>query len=449
MTDRFAGNTGDPGNAAGGSTADEPGESLRGAVLLKKYRLGKSIGFGAMGVVYRASLVTDANPRFALKMLHPEHIADTEIIHRFLDEGRACERLVHPNIVRVHETAVAEDGSPFIVMDLLEGVPLSEYTKNGGRVPWLPSATILQGVLAGLAAAHATGVVHRDLKPENIFLARDEHGQYHAKILDFGIAKVMDVAGGMGQRTKTGALLGTPAYMSPEQIRSAKDVDGRTDLWSAGVMLYEMLTGRPAFPAPTEYARLSAVLNKEPIPIAEAEPELAHLAPVLARALAKDRNARFSTALEMARALSQLAGTREGPMARLSNLPEVPSLLGARASSGRASLVMPPSAPAPQTMQPEAPKPVRAVAIIVKHQAPPPASVAAGNDATSGTLPSKDLPMIDAGGNPVPQTMRVAAAAERTSKAGLNRGVPGWVVILLVLAALTAGFGGGMLLRRR
>jgi serine/threonine-protein kinase len=190
-------------------------------------------------------------------------------------------------------------------------------------------------MLAGLEAAHEIGIVHRDLKPANVFLARDHDGLFAVKLLDFGIAKVMEVAGGMGKKTKTGVLLGTPAYMSPEQIKSAKDVDGRADLWSAGVIFYEMLTGRTAFPAPTDYARLAAVLQTSPIPVDKVDPQLGALAPFMGRALQKDPTLRFQSAREMALALGVAATAAERhpfpgkPASRvlvspLSRLPEHP-----------------------------------------------------------------------------------------------------------------------------
>jgi serine/threonine-protein kinase len=249
-------------------------ESLVGAVLSKRFKLTRLIGEGGMGAVFAAESLgpmstgsgnypVDAK-QFAIKVLRPEFIGDIDVLARFVEEGRTCQRLIHPNILRVFEAAQAEEGTPYIVMELLEGVPLSAYTANGGRVPLQQAITILQGILAGLAAAHAQGIVHRDLKPENVFLAREPNGQFQIKLLDFGIAKVMDTAGGMGSRTRTGALLGTPAYMSPEQVKNPRDVDPRSDLWSAGVMTWEMLTGRVAFPAPTEYARLAAVMTLNP-----------------------------------------------------------------------------------------------------------------------------------------------------------------------------------------
>src|SRR4051794_32316513 len=285
-----------------------------------------------MGAVYEATVVppeqSDGKP-LAIKVLAIDYLHDADIKNRFIEEGRTCQRLIHPNIVRVFDVSTAEDGTPYIVMELLEGVPLSAYTRSGGRVPLAQAGIILQGILAGLGAAHVQAIVHRDLKPDNVFLAREPNGAFSAKILDFGIAKVMDAAGGMGNKTRTGVLLGTPAYMSPEQIKNAKDVDARADLWSAGVMLYEMLTGRVAFPAPTEYARLAAVLNTSPAPLEAVDPQLARLSSFVQLAMQKDRAQRFQTGLEMARALSAALGAGGTPRAAgvpLSRLPEVPSM---------------------------------------------------------------------------------------------------------------------------
>jgi serine/threonine-protein kinase len=305
---------------------------------------------------------------------------------------------------------------------------------------------ILQGILAGLAAAHAQGIVHRDLKPDNVFLTRSTDGTFVVKVLDFGIAKVMDAAGGMGSRTRTGMLLGTPAYMSPEQIKNARDVDQRADLWSAGVMFYEMLTGRVAFPAPTEYARLAAVLASEPEPLERIDASLAVLAPFLAIALRKNREERFPSALEMARALAlaapHLAQRTDGsvgkitaatalPLSRLPDVPSVftPSLLAPAAtneahthpgSSGvpltaaAEHVRVPPRAPGGTLASPAGSQPPVAD--------PAPFVMMVAPQTLGETLPSNDLPIIARGHSSVIQ------------------GVPPWVVVVLVMGALIAGF---------
>jgi len=426
---------------------------LVGAVLSRRYRLTKKLGEGGMGSVYAAQGVDDART-CAVKIVHPEWLGELTVLSRFLEEGRTAQRLVHPNILRVFETAEAEDGSPYLVMELLQGVPLSAYTANGGRVPPAQAVPILQGVLAGLATAHAQGVVHRDLKPDNVFLARDAAGAYAVKVLDFGIAKVMDAAGGMGSRTKTGVLLGTPAYMSPEQVKNAKDVDARADLWSAGVMLYEMLTGRVAFPAPTEYARLSAILTASPELVEKIDPQLAPFGPVFQKCLAKDRDLRFASALEMARALATAARVHDGgsgeqtipgealpmlpPGGALAGLPDVPSVFApsvlapspaAMPSEGlihAAPLTAPAKAPGGTLASRETPLPSPA------RQSHAPASpnvvvvssghVPAAGSVPGGTLPSQDLPMLQLRSVPPPKRMGLL------------------LVAVLVVLALGAGF---------
>lgn len=398
-----------------------------------------------MGAVYESQDPKGGEP-LAIKMLAVDFVDDEQVKARFLNEGRVCQRLIHPNIVRVFDVATAEDGTPYIVMELLSGVPLSAYTRAGVRVPMGQAASILQGILAGLSAAHAQGIVHRDLKPENVFLARDPAGTFTAKLVDFGIAKVMDAAGGMGSKTRTGALLGTPAYMSPEQIRNAKDVDARADLWSAGVMLYEMLTGRVAFPAPTEYARLAAVLNTQPPRIETVDPQFAPLAAFVAQAMEKDRAVRFQTGLEMARALAATTIDAPSPLSprappALSRLPDVPSVLltspggatvPASLDDAAASALAPPTAHVAQAPRIDGhPGGTLSSAGVSSLAATPGSSAADGGVAiaygSNGTLPSENLPMLRAHGG------------------GEARGVAMSVVLMLIAAALAVGFLLGFL----
>ena len=412
------------------TAAPSPQADLVGAILSRRYSLKRLIGTGGMGAVYEAQNVEDGR-LLAIKVLAIDYVTDHDIKNRFLEEGHTCQRLVHPNIVRVFDVGTAEDGTPYIVMELLDGVPLSAYTRSGGRVPMAQAGLILQGILAGLGAAHGQGIVHRDLKPENVFLAREPNGAFSAKVLDFGIAKVMDAAGGMGNRTRTGVLLGTPAYMSPEQIKNAKDVDARADLWSAGVMLYEMLTGRVAFPAPTEYARLAAVLNTSPPPLEAIDPQFSRLSSFVQLAMQKDRTQRFQSGLEMARALSAALGS-EGAAAGglpLSRLPDVPSLFAPMHASSPgthaagAAMTMQAGRDTSTSQPPEVnvgPGGTLASPHGRSVSEPAPQVVMVG--ALHGTLPSEHLPMISAPGS------------------GARRGVATWLVAVLVVAALIAGF---------
>jgi len=281
-------------------------DDLGGTLLAGRFHVSGPRDEGAMGRVLTAEGLPQRT-RVALKILRHEYSDLPDVVSRFVDEGRAAARLQHPNIVRVFEHGMAEHGIAYLSMELLEGVPLHMYTRDG-VVPLAHALPIIQQILAGLGHAHAKGVVHRDLKPANIFLARAPNGTTEVKILDFGIAKVMDLASGIGGKTRAGAFLGTPSYMSPEQITRPRDVDARTDLWAAGVLFYRMVTGHPPFAGDSELDRLNAILESPPIPIDQAVPELAPFSGFIARALHKDREQRFQTAAEMASAIAEIAG---------------------------------------------------------------------------------------------------------------------------------------------
>jgi serine/threonine-protein kinase len=255
-----------------------------------------------MGAVYEAEGV-NGEGRFAIKLLHQEFVKEEQVLTRFFAEAQTTRSLSHPNVARIFETASAENGTPYLVMELLKGTPLASYVDQGQSLPQAQCINIVYGMLQALKVAHARGIVHRDLKPDNLFLVPDANGVPQVKVLDFGIAKVMDVAGGMGSKTRTGVLLGTPGYMSPEQVKNSKAVDARSDLWSVAVILYELLTGQPPFPGDNEFARLTSVLSEEPKPISQVSPQLAQWGPFFQRALAKDPAQRFQSAEEMAQAV--------------------------------------------------------------------------------------------------------------------------------------------------
>lgn len=427
---------------------------LTGAVLSQKYKLRKRVGWGGMGTVYATDSFEDGR-RLAVKIMNDAEAAEEEVAARFIEEGRLSQRLQHPNIVRVYGVEVAESGTPYLVMEFLAGVPLAGYTAQGGKVPLAQAVMILKGMLAGLAHAHSQGIVHRDLKPDNVYLALDSEKQYAVKLLDFGIAKVMDLAGGMGKRTRTGVLLGTPAYMSPEQIRSSKDVDARSDLFSVGVLAFEMLTGRPAFPAPTEYAKLAAVLNTDPPPLDSIDPSLERLTEFVRKALQKDRNLRHQSAVEMSQALAQALGERIATSAMpLSRLPEMPAHFASIApasltpaeepsyvhSTVALSVVNPTMSsagrPVPATQRTMELAQVTPVRHASSRPAPipvaPPLHAPRIVDIVhkpTGTLPSHDLPMLEPPGK----------------RAATRGGVPWMWILLGGLLLLLVGVGLGVL----
>jgi eukaryotic-like serine/threonine-protein kinase len=215
--------------------------------LAGSYRIVDTISVGGMGTVYRAEH-TLLGRMAAVKVLNPEMSTSRDIVNRFFNEARATTSIKHPGIIEVFDFGYLESGNAYLVMELLEGAPLSVRNRARGRIPEHEAAAILRLVCSALTAAHAKGIVHRDLKPDNIFLVPDPDSQLgeRPKLLDFGIAKLTDI-GLAGSATKTGAVMGTPTYMSPEQCRGTGEVDHRADLYSIGCIFYELLTGRPPF----------------------------------------------------------------------------------------------------------------------------------------------------------------------------------------------------------
>ena len=284
---------------------------LAGSVLGGRYRLGRVLGEGGMGAVYEANPLDRPDQRCAVKVLHDEMCANPTVVERFLAEGDMCRRLDHPGILRVFE-AGQQSGVPYLVMELLDGRALIEYTEHGQRLPLNFAVTVCAGVLHALDYAHSQGIIHRDLKPENVFLVPGPGGHWQTKLLDFGIARAIDAAGGGRRRTATGVLLGTPGYMSPEQVKAARSVDHRTDLWAVGVMFYEMVTGSSPFPSDGEdpnniWGLISAVLTKDPVPLTVFDKHLAPFEAFIQRALCKDLDRRYASAREMSDDLLRIA----------------------------------------------------------------------------------------------------------------------------------------------
>ncbi len=270
-----------------------------GRVLRGKYRLDRVLGTGGMAVVYAA---THRNKkRFAIKMLHPELSTRETIRTRFLREGYVANSVDHPGAVAVLDDDVAEDGSAFVVMELLEGEPVDRlWARHGRRLPLGLALSIADALLDVLAAAHARGVVHRDVKPANLFLTRDGH----LRVLDFGIARLHDTP---GEATATGAMLGTPAFMSPEQaLADPARIDGRTDVWAVGATLFTLLTGEYVHAGDNPSQLLVRSATERARPIASVQPDVpAAVARVVDRALAFDREDRWASAGEMREALAQ------------------------------------------------------------------------------------------------------------------------------------------------
>ncbi len=278
------------------------------AKKLDVYLLERELGRGGMGVVYEArhSVI---GKKCAIKVLHDVLEDNEQLLKRMLLEAKAASAIGHPNIVEVYDFRKAPDGPHYMVMELLDGESLEDLLDKEGRLAVQQAAVVLSHVLSALAAAHDRGIVHRDLKPENIFLAREVDGGSRAKILDFGITKFLrpqDEDESI-RLTQTGMVLGSPYYMSPEQASGERDLDARTDLWSCGVIFYEMLTGTVPFDGDSYNRVLANILTKPPTPVTDLEPGLPRAAvEFLDRALEKERGQRFQTAQEMLQALLPL-----------------------------------------------------------------------------------------------------------------------------------------------
>lgn len=288
-------------------------EGWAGRVIDNRYIVESVLGAGGMGLVLRARHKFTGE-EVAIKVLRPELELDPHLQERFLNEARAPSAIGHRGIVRVLDAGKAPDGLLYLVMELLVGRSL-RIPMARGELAASEIRRIMLELLDALGAAHARGFVHRDLKPDNVFLVAPTDV---VKLLDFGIAKVLD--GGVGRvRTASDATLGTPAYMSPEQLNDPRTVDARTDLWAAGIMCYEALSGQLPYRADTAPALMVAIATKEPDPIRVHMPTATPAQEAFfARALSRDPNTRFSSTSEMAAALAALPVGGSRPAARSS-----------------------------------------------------------------------------------------------------------------------------------
>jgi len=271
-----------------------------------RYRIESLLGAGAMGAVYVATHI-GLDKRVVVKVLHPEHARSSSIRMRFFREGRAAAAIRHPHVVDVTDVGEHE-GVGYLVMEHLDGETLGALLERNGALPADRAADLLLPIVAAVDAAHAVGVIHRDLKPENLFVARAATGEPLPKVLDFGISRVVHDT---GRRTGTAALLGTPAYMAPEQIESTRDADAKSDQYALGVILYECVTGRPAFPGDNVYTILKHVgdgaferPSNAPVVLPPG------LEAVILRTMARDPATRFPSLRDLACALLPYASAR-------------------------------------------------------------------------------------------------------------------------------------------
>jgi serine/threonine-protein kinase len=282
---------------------------LVGQVVAGKYRIDSVIGEGGMGyvvVAYHLQLDT----KVAIKLLRAELATNAEAVERFAREARAAVRITSPHVARVFDVGTLESGAPYMVMEFLEGGDLSSLIQKRGPLPIQEAVDYMLQACEAIAEAHVSGIVHRDLKPANLFCARRPDGTVTIKVLDFGISKLTGGAGALNH-TKTTAIMGSPFYMSPEQMESTRGVDIRTDIWGLGVILYELVTGKTPFEGNALPEVCLRVATQQPPPMRSLRVDApAALELVILRCLEKDRDKRYGNVARLAVALRDFASSR-------------------------------------------------------------------------------------------------------------------------------------------
>jgi serine/threonine protein kinase len=282
--------------------------NMAGQVLDRRYAIVKKVGEGGMSYVYLARDVS-SNSRYAIKILSPALSKDENAMARLRREAALGIRLAHPNVCHIVRMGETEEGLCYVVMPFVEGEILSDRNYRVGKTTLEDTAKFITEIADGLHVAHQLGIVHRDLKPENIMICkRPESGEEYAVVMDFGLAKERKAGGELQKLTATGIILGTPEFMSPEQLRG-KPLDPRTDIYSLALMTYEMLTAKLPFEGGNQQAMMIARLRADPIPARNRRPELPEAVDtVLLKGMAREAADRHATAPEFAAALRAATG---------------------------------------------------------------------------------------------------------------------------------------------
>lgn len=328
-----------------GDTMAPSGGGMEGREIAGRYRIKSKLGEGGMGAVFKAEQIS-LKRVVALKLLKPELVTSQPLLRRFNAEAEAVAKLSHPNTVGIYDFGQDRDGTLFIAMEFVEGVSLRSALIKEGPFSALRSLHIAGQIAASLSDAHAVGIIHRDLKPDNIMLQERGRQRDTVRVLDFGIAKLRDDSRMTQQSmTQAGDVLGTPQYMSPEQIRG-EEIDGRADVYSLGAILYEMLTGRMVFDAPSLVALLSKHLLDQPEPPSRRRPDLrisADLDELVLSCLAKEPKARLPSMERVIEEIAKLAQAHGAVMSSSDALAVAARSGGASSSSAAASSGLPPA----------------------------------------------------------------------------------------------------------
>jgi serine/threonine-protein kinase len=304
-----------------------------GDILMDKYRIDRVLGVGGMGIVVAATHI-ELQQRVAIKFMLANKIAARQHYERFLREARAAVRLKSEHVARVSDVGAMESGAPYMVMEYLEGRDLAAVLEHRGPLPIAEAIDHVLQACEAVGEAHAAGIVHRDLKPANLFLTTDAGGVDCVKVLDFGISKTTDSELAL---TKEAEILGSPLYMSPEQLKSSKDADLRADIWSLGVVLYQLITGTTPFHADQMQALCARVFFGEPTPIATLRSDVPPgLEAAILQCLEKDRTRRWRNVGEFSAAIAPFGSPRARGYAE-----RVASVLGIQVEPARETNVLP------------------------------------------------------------------------------------------------------------
>ncbi|CAN5771148.1 hypothetical protein BH09MYX1_BH09MYX1_44180 [soil metagenome] len=279
-----------------------------GQILAGKYRVDRVLGIGGMGVVVAATHL-QLDERVAIKFLLPEALESRDTVARFAREARAAVKIKNEHVARVSDVGTLDDGSPYMVMEYLDGSDLSAVIAERGALPVADAVDYLLQGMEAIAEAHSLGIIHRDIKPSNLFLTRSSDGRALVKVLDFGISKV-DSRGAMTEAalTRTSSIMGSPLYMAPEQMVSTREVDARADVWALGIVLYELLARHAPFLGESMTELCARILQEPPAPLRLSRPDISpDLESVILRALQKDRSHRYASVADFATSLAPFA----------------------------------------------------------------------------------------------------------------------------------------------